>query len=191
MKNYFISVLLIFQIIFTFLTIGCQNLLSPKQSNDSTRAFDKLSKIDTSKSHSVVINSKDTSIISKMVGGWCYQEKDPRDSTIILKDFSLTLIQKEDSLFGEYNYVFGNGNHLNSSDGWSFKIRKETVLDTSLYFPFANAYDYTTLHLKLEYNRKDDILKWEVKEPYENNTHWIPAELDLHRCEPDKTDSLK
>ncbi|MDE1192513.1 MAG: hypothetical protein PW786_10285 [Arachidicoccus sp.] len=191
MKNYFFLDMIIIQTALILSMISCQNSTSLKQGSDSMQIHDTLEKSDTSHQTQTSITSIDTSIISKITGGWCYVEKDTSDSTIILKDFSLTLVEKGDSLFGEYNYVFANGRHLNSSDGWSFKIRKEIILDSSTFFPFENAYDYTTLHLKFEYDRNNDVLKWKIKEPYDNNKHWLPNEINLHRCEPDKTNSLK
>ncbi len=66
----------------------------------------------TSKQFSIA-PTYDSSTTSKVIGGWCYQEKDSVDTNVIVKNFALPIVGKKDSLFGYYQYIFGNGRHIN------------------------------------------------------------------------------
>ena len=138
--------------------------------NNSSNKINNLSKQTAEK-------KMDTFPISKLAGGWCWSVKDSID-------FSITLVIKHDSIFGEYSNILFNGKYLNTGDDqneWAFKIPYNKVLDTSKYFPITNFYDSSAAHLKIEFDEKNDELVWKLKED-DISTPFLPQYAILHRC---------
>ncbi|MDE1191202.1 MAG: hypothetical protein PW786_03565 [Arachidicoccus sp.] len=124
--------------------------------------------------------------ISKLAGGWCWSVKDSID-------FSITLVVKHDSIFGEYSSIVSNGKYLNTDDDqkiWAFKIPYTIILDTSKYFPITNFYDNSTAHLKIEFDEKNDVLIWKLQED-NDNTPFLPHYATLHRCKEANVDGFQ
>lgn len=128
----------------------------------------------------------DTFPISKLAGGWCWSVQDSID-------FRVTLIVKDDSIFGEYSNILFNGKYLNTGDDqeeWAFKVPYSTVLDTSKYFPVTNFYDNSVAHLKIEFDEKNDVLVWKLQESDES-TPFLPQYAILHRCKGANVDGFQ
>ncbi len=123
--------------------------------------------------------------ISKLAGGWCWSVKDSID-------FSITLVVKTDSIFGEYSNIVENGKYLNTADDqkiWGFKVPYTIILDTSKYFQITNFYDSSMAHLKIMFDEKNDVLTCKLLEDDEN-TPFLPQYATLHRCKGANVDGF-
>lgn len=137
----------------------------------------KSNKINNFLSHPNSDKKLDSFPISKLAGGWCWSVKDSID-------FSITLVVKTDSIFGEYSNIVDNGKYLNTADDqkiWGFKVPYTIILDTSTYFQITNFYNNSTAHLKIKFDEKNDVLIWKLLED-DDNTPFLPHYATLHRC---------
>jgi len=130
----------------------------------------------------------DSSVIKKIVGNWTSTKKEIIDSITITSVFTLNIIEKKDSILGQYVNILGNGDEINAGDDssdYSFRISKKdfyNILVNQSYFSIVNweggpNKSDDIAYLKLSYLVKKDLLVWELRKA----SKWLPTNTILHR----------
>ena len=150
--------------------LSCNN-----QSAQNMKTFN----IDSSTNNHININrNKDINSIEKVVGNWCFQVRDSLN-------FSLTLLLKNDSLFGTYSCVLFGGKYLNAFEGdedWAFKMPAKSIFDSTNVINGKNYSNDEAIKIKVFYDAKNNTLTWTQLDDDEIKKYLLPTLAVMNKC---------